>query len=144
VQMWRLHRQLSDAAQHTIGEFGEIGFGPHIGFGPFVAYRSQRLGWIMMQLTKGIKTTPCTQILSQPLSTNIIFAFMTTITTRRQRIPEEQWAQHKTKIRRLYLEDDRHLEGHDGVMDLMLRQDEFYARYKSSFHCIILLVDIGV
>jgi hypothetical protein len=82
---------------------------------------------------EGDKNDAAYPSLSHPLSTDIIFAFTTMITKRQQRIPEEQWAQHKSKIQRLYLEDDRHLEGHDGVMDIMLRQDEFYARYNIFF-----------
>lgn len=47
---------------------------------------------------------------------------------RQQRLPEEEWESHKTIIRRLYLEEDRKLEGDDGVMDIMLRKHNLRAR----------------
>ncbi|KAF2704054.1 ankyrin [Pleomassaria siparia CBS 279.74] len=45
--------------------------------------------------------------------------------TRRPRLPGEEWEDHKAEIRRLYLEEDRKLEGDDGVMDIMLRKHKF-------------------
>jgi len=53
---------------------------------------------------------------------------------RRQRIPEERWESLKATIQRLYLEEDKKLEGNDGVMDILLHQHKFCARYIIHFH----------
>ena len=44
------------------------------------------------------------------------------------RIESSAWEQHREKIKRLYITEDRKLQGKDGVIEIMIRDDSFHAR----------------
>jgi len=49
-------------------------------------------------------------------------------TSRKRRISDEVWEQYKCIIQRLYLEEDRSLEGEESVSEAMKRDHKFFAR----------------
>jgi len=48
---------------------------------------------------------------------------------RHPRIPEEEWERHKTPIKELYLGEGKVLLGEDGLVEIMKRDHNFFARY---------------
>jgi hypothetical protein len=47
-----------------------------------------------------------------------------------RRLPDEEWIRHMDDIKRLYLMEDKKLEGEGGLIRIMESEHNFLARYR--------------